>query len=186
MGGTSDIKKGAVIKHQNDLYVVSDFKFVNPGKGSAFTRTKMKSLTSEKTIEITYKSGEEVDVVEVTKLRMQYLYKSGDNYSFMEQDNYETYELPGSLIGDDAKYLKEGLEVFGILYKDSIVALEMPAKIEYKVADAPPAVRGDTSGRMMKDIVLENGLKIKSPVFINPGDRVIVNTDTGEYCERVS
>ena len=107
MGDTTNIKKGAVIKHQGDLYVVSDFKFVNPGKGAAFTRTKMKSITSGKSIEITYKSGEAVDIVSVQFQTMQYLYKTGENYAFMNMNNYEQFEMNGDLVGDDAKYLKE-------------------------------------------------------------------------------
>src|SRR3989338_10836496 len=102
MGSTNDIKKGAVIRHNNDLYVVIFFQFVNPGKGAAFTKTKMKSITTGKSIEITYKSGESVDTVQVEHVNMQYLYKSGDFYSFMNQSTYETVDVSGDTLGDDA------------------------------------------------------------------------------------
>jgi elongation factor P len=115
---TSDIRKGAVIRHQNDLFVVVEFQHVNPGKGAAFTRTRMKSLGSGKVIEITYKSGEAVDIVSVMFQTMQYLYKTGDNYAFMNMNNYEQIEMNGDLVGDDAKYLKEGIDVVIGLYEE--------------------------------------------------------------------
>jgi elongation factor P len=188
MASTSEIRKGVVIKHQNNLYLVTKAEFVNPGKGSAFTRTRMKSLTTNKTVEITYKSSESVDIVEVQNKKMQFLYKSGDKYAFMEQDTYEIYELSADVLGDDAQYLKEGLDVFGVLYNNAVVAVALPPKVQYKVKEAPPAVKGDTatSGRMMKDIILENGLKVKAPIFIKDGETVLINTEDGSYCERIN
>src|SRR3990167_76812 len=105
MGDTTDIRKGAVIRHQGDLFVVSGFQFVNPGKGSAFTKTKMKSISSEKSIEVTYKSGESVDTVQVDHVNMQYLYTNGDFYSFMNQSTYETVDVNKEVLGEDAQYL---------------------------------------------------------------------------------
>jgi elongation factor P len=187
MATTSDLRKGAVIRHQNDLYVVKDTNFVNPGKGAAFTRTKMKSLTTGKSIEITYKSGENVDIVDVAHQKVQYLYKNGEQYSFMNQETYEMFEMTTDDLGDEAKYLKEGMEVDAISYNENVVAVELPRKIQYKVVEAPPAVKGDTaSGKVMKDIVLENGLEMRAPMFIREGDEILVNTQTGEYCERVN
>ncbi len=187
MGDTTDIKKGVVIRHQGDLYVVTGFQFVNPGKGSAFTKTKMKSITSGKTIEITYKSGETVDVVQVQRQNLQYLYQNGDTYSFMNENNYETVDVDSAILGDDVKYLKEGLKVIGIFYEDRVVAIQLPKKIEYTVIQAPPAVKGDTaSGNVTKEIELDNGLKIQAPIFIKEGEKVLVNTETGEYDCRVN
>ncbi|MBU1132086.1 elongation factor P [Patescibacteria group bacterium] len=187
MASTSDLKKGAVIKHQNDLYVVKGMEFVNPGKGSAFARTKMKSITSGKTVEVTYKSGENIDIVEVSRQKVQYLYKSGAMYSFMNQETYEMFDLSEEDLGDDAKYLKEGIDVDAIIYNGSVVAIELPRKIQYKVIEAPPAVKGDTaSGKVMKEVTLENGLKIRAPMFIKENDTLLVNTTNGEYCERVN
>src|SRR3989338_1945882 len=108
---TSDIRKGAVIRHNGNLYVVVEFQHVNPGKGAAFTRTRIKDFASCKMIEITYKSGEAVDIVSVAFQTMQYLYKTGDNYAFMNMTTYEQVEMNGDLVGDEGKYLKEGLEV---------------------------------------------------------------------------
>lgn len=182
MGDTTDIKKGAIIRHQNDLFVVNFCQFVNPGKGSAFTKTKMKSITSGKGIEITYKSGETVDVVQVQRQNMQFLYKNGETYSFMNQDTYETIEVNESVLGEDAKYLKEGLDVIAMMYEGNVVAFELPKKVRYTVKEAPPAVRGDSSsGNVTKDITLDNDLVIKAPIFIKEGEEILVNTETGEY-----
>lgn len=185
MGSTTDIKKGAVIRHQSDLYVVTDFQFVNPGKGVAFTKTKMKSISTGKTIEITYKSGESVDAVEVYRKNAQYLYKTGDNYSFMDQENYETVDIPGDIIGDDVKYLKEGIVVIMSIHEGHAVAIQLPKKIKYNVVQSPPAVKGDTtSGNVTKEVTLDNGLKLQAPIFIKEGEEILVNTETGDYAGR--
>lgn len=182
MGDTTDIRKGAVIRHQNGLYVVTTFQFVNPGKGSAFTKTKMKSLSSGKTMEITYKSGESVDTVQVMYVNMQYLYKTNDLYSFMNQETYETVDVSSDIIGDDGKYLKEGIEVVMATHENNAVAMQLPKKIKYTVAEAPPAVKGDTaSGNVTKEVVCDNGLIVHAPIFIKQGEEILVNTETGEY-----
>lgn len=187
MPTTQDIRKGVVIRQPNDLYVVVEFQHVNPGKGAAFTRTRMKSLGTGKVVEITYKSGEAVDMVEVQFLTMQYLYKTGDNYAFMNMNTYEQVEMNGDLIGDDGKYLKEGLEVIIGLYEGRPVSVQLPKKIKYKVVEAPPAVRGDSaSGNVTKEIGLDNGLKVQAPIFIKEGEEVLVNTETGEYSARAN
>lgn len=182
---TSDIRKGVVIRHQNNLYVVVEFQHVNPGKGAAFTRTRMKDLASGKVIEITYKSGENVDIVSVQFQTMQYLYKTGDNFAFMNMSTYEQIEMNGDLIGEEGKYLKEGLEVVIGMYEERPVSIELPKKVKYKVVEAPPAVKGDTaSGNVTKEVTLDNGLKIQAPIFIKEGEEVLVNTETGEYSAR--
>ena len=187
MASTNEIKKGVVIRHQSDLFAVVEFQFVNPGKGGAFTRTRMKNLANGKVIEITYKSSESIDIVEVNFQTMQYLYKSGETHSFMNMESYEQVDMDADLIGDDAKYLKEGLKVVVGLYEERPVSIQLPKKIQYSVVEAPPAVKGDTaSGNVTKEIVLDNGLTIKAPIFIKTGDEVLVNTEREEYSERVN
>lgn len=186
MADTNAIKKGVVIRHQNNLYVVTDFNFVNPGKGSAFYKTKMKDINAGKTIEITYKSGESLDVVEVHRQTVQYLYSGDDRHSFMNKETYETLEVDADIVGDDAKYLKEGLDVIAALHDGRIVAVELPKKIQYTVVQSPPAVKGDTaSGNVTKDVVLDNGLTVKAPIFIKEGEEILVNIESGEYGGRV-
>ncbi|HYE59683.1 MAG TPA: elongation factor P [Candidatus Kapabacteria bacterium] len=187
MGDTTDIKKGAIIRHQNDLYVVTACQFVNPGKGSAFTKTKLKSITSGKGTEITYKSGETVDTVQVDHTNMQYLYKSGNMYSFMNQDTYETVDVGEDVVGEDRKYLKDGLQVIMLTHEGRPVAMQLPKKIQYTVTEAPPAVKGDSAGgNVTKDITLDNGLVVAAPIFIKEGEEILVNTETGDYGGRVT
>ncbi len=182
MGDTTDIRKGAVIRHQDNLYVVSDAQFVNPGKGSAFTKTKLRGITNSKGMEITYKSGETVDVVQVNRQNMQYLYKNGDFYSFMNQNTYETADVSADTVGEDAKFLKDGLDVIALMHEDAVVAIELPKKIQYKVIDSPPAVKGDSSGgNVTKVAIMENGLSVNVPIFIKEGEEILVNTETGDY-----
>ena len=116
---------------------------------------------------------------------MQYLYKSGDNFAFMNNTNFEQVEMNADLIGVEAKYLKEGLEVIIGLYEERPVSVQLPKKVQYKVVEAPPAVKGDSaSGNVTKEIVLDNGLTIQAPIFIKEGEEVVVNTETGEYSAR--
>jgi elongation factor P len=187
MADTTEIKKGAVIRHQNDLYVVMDFNFVNPGKGAAFTKTKMKSISSGKNIEITYKTGESVDIVQVERQNMQYLYENGAMFSFMNKDTYETVDVDGAVVGDNKKYLKDGLEVITVLHENNVVSIQMPKKIQYTVTVAPDAVKGDTaSGNVTKEIELDNGLTIQAPIFIKEGEEILVNSDSCSYDGRVN
>lgn len=185
MASTSEVRKGVVIKHQNDLFVVVEFQHINPGKGAAFVRTRMKNLGNGKVIEITYKTSESVDIVSVMFQTMQYLYKSGDNYAFMDMKSYEQIEMDGDLVGDDGKYLKEGLDVIIGMYEGRPVSIQIPKKIQYKVVEAPPAVKGDSAaGNVTKEIKLDNGLVIQAPIFIKEGEEILVNTETGEYSAR--
>lgn len=185
MGSTSEIRKGVVIKHQNDLYVVVEFQHVNPGKGAAFVRTRMKSLGTGKVIEITYKTVETVDIVSVQFQTMQYLYQNGNAYSFMNMSTYEQIDMDADLVGTEAKYLKEGLEVIVGLYEEKPVSIQLPKKVTYTVVEAPPAVKGDSAaGNVTKEIVLDNGLHIQAPIFIKEGEQIVVNTETGLYSER--
>ncbi|KKP59550.1 MAG: Translation elongation factor P [Candidatus Magasanikbacteria bacterium GW2011_GWC2_34_16] len=187
MAATSEIRKGVVIKSNGDLFVVVEFQHINPGKGAAFVRTRMKSLATGKVMENTYKTSESVDIVQVQFQTMQYLYKAGENFAFMDTSSYEQIEMSGDLIGDEAKYLKEGVECIIGLYEGRAVSIQIPKKIQYKVVEAPPAVRGDSaSGNVTKEIVLDNGLHIYAPIFIKEGEEILVNTETGEYSARAS
>ncbi len=187
MSSTSEVKKGVVIRQADDLFVVVEFQHVNPGKGAAFVRARMKSLGTGKVLEVTYKTSESVDIVQVDFRTMQFLYKSGDNFAFMNMESYEQIEMNGDLVGDEGKYLKEGLDVVVGLYEDRPVSIELPKKIKYKVVEAPPAVRGDSAtGNVTKEIVLDNGLHVQAPIFIKEGEEILVNTETGDYSARAN
>lgn len=185
MASVTEVKKGSVIKRNGELFLVTLSEHITPGKGTPFTRAKIKSITSGKMLEETWKDNETVDIVEVAYSTMQYLYNDGSFYTFMDNATYEQVQLDADTIGDDAKYLKDGLEVVMCVYNENPVALQLPRKISYKVAEAPPAVKGDTaSGNVQKEIILENGLKAMAPIFIKEGEKVVINTDTGLYVER--
>jgi len=185
MASSADIRKDIVINYNGQLCVVIDFTFVNPGKGSAFYRTKMKGLDSGKVNEVTFKSGEAIDIVDVDKRKLQYLYKDNEGYHFMDPVSYDQVALSAEMVGEKGVYLKEGTDAMVLLHDGSPITIEVPRKVTLKVVEAPPAVKGDTaSGNVTKEATLENGIKIRVPMFIKEGEMVIVNTDTGEYVER--
>ena len=187
MSTTSDIKKGIIIKHAGDLWIVTDSQHVKMGRGGAFVRTKLKNIKSGKVIDNTFKTGETIKVEELERKKMQYLYKQGRAYNFMDPASYEQISLSTDVIGESAQYLKEGLET-NVLYHDGApITLVLPIKVTYEVTASPEAVRGDSaSGRVTKEITLENGLRIQAPLFIKQGDKVTINTESGEYVERAS
>ena len=185
MATSADIKKDVVLNYNGQLYVVTDFTFVNPGKGSAFYRTKMKSIESGKVIEITFKSGETVDIADVDKRKMQYLYKDAEGYHFMDPASYEQVSISEDMVGDKGIYLKDGIDALVVLHNGAAITIDVPRKVVLKVVEAEPAVKGDTaSGNVTKEVKMENGLKVRVPMFIKEGELLIINTDTGEYVER--
>jgi len=186
MKTTADISKDVVIRWKGDLYAVVEFQHVNPGKGSAFVRTRLKNVRSGKVVENTFKSGEELDIVDVEKKKMQYLYADATTAAFMDQHTYEQVAVPKEMIGDRFPYLKEGLDCMIVLFEGNPVNIELPKKITYLVTSAPDAVRGDTSNRATKEVELETGLKIQAPIFIKQGEKIVISTDSGEYVERTS
>ncbi len=187
MASTQDIKRGVVILWKNEPHLVTEFEHIMPGKGSAFVRTKLKNLKTGKVLENTFKVGEKIDVVDLEKRKVQYLYASGDKFAFMDNNTYEQFELGVDVLAGFEKYLKEGLEVVLLFSDGTPITCEFPKKVSYKVTEAEPGVKGDTaSGRVTKEVTMENGLKIRAPLFIKEGDTVVVNTETGEYAERAT
>jgi elongation factor P len=187
MPSPNDIRNGTVIRHEGGLWVVVLFQRVSPGKGSSFVRTRIKNIQTGKVVEVSFKSAETLEFEDVNYMKMQYLYSDGTMYTFMDGKTYEQVEINKENIEEVAPYLKEGLEVTVTMHEGLALSVELPKKIEYTVKTAPPAVKGDTaSGNVTKEIELDNGLKIQAPVFIKEGERVLVNTETGEYAERVN
>lgn len=183
----NDIKKGSVIRYDNGLWVVNDFQRVSPGKGSSFVRTRMKNLTTGKMVENNFKSSDTLDFEEVQYRRMQYLFNDGHLYTFMDIANYEQVSLSKDDIGEDIKYLKEGVECLIVMHNDNPLTLEVPKKIQYTVKYTETAVKGDTaSGNVTKDAELDNGLMARVPLFIGTGDVILINTEDGSYNERVA
>ncbi|MBI2552187.1 elongation factor P [Candidatus Uhrbacteria bacterium] len=185
MSKASEISRGLVLNYKNEPHLVVEFQHVNPGKGAAFVRTRLKALKTGKVVENTFKSDEAIEFMEMERKKVQYLYGTPTEQTFMDMVTYEQFSVGAEVIGQYAQYLKEGLEVVLLVNEEGIpVTVDFPKKVTLKVTEAPPAVKGDTSGNVTKEIVLENGLKVRTPLFIKEDDRVVVNTDTGEYVER--
>lgn len=185
MASISIIEKDIVIRFKGDLYVVVEFQHVNPGKGAAFVRARLKNISTGKVFENTFKASEAIEVVEVDRKKMQYLYHAGDDFTFMDGATYEQVTLNRALLGERAGFLKEGQEVTMLLHEGVPVSVTLPKKVTLKVVEAEPAVRGDSaSGSVTKEIKLETGLTLRAPLFIKEGEMIVVNTETGEYVER--
>ena len=185
MSDPSDIKKSSVIRDNGELWIVTEFQHVNPGKGAAFVRTRVKNVQSGKTLERTIKMSETIDLVEMEYRNMQYLYHDATGYTFMDSTTYDQFNMDDEAVGEQGKYLKEGTEVTLTMYEDRPVAIQLPRKMTFKIIETMPAVKGDTaSGNVTKEAKVDAGFTIRVPIFINQDEQVIVNTDTGEYVER--
>ena len=186
MSTTSDIKKGLCINYNNDIYKVIDFLHVKPGKGPAFVRTKLKSLTTGKIIDNTFSAGHKIDVIRIETRKFQYLYNDGENYHFMDDETYEQIQLTKEMI-DSPEFLKES-ELVTVLMKaddNTPLTLEMPATVVMEIIHTEPGVKGNTATNATKPATVESGAKVRVPLFINEGDKIKINTETGEYLERV-
>jgi elongation factor P len=180
----NDIKNGMTIVVEDNLYVILDFQHVKPGKGAAFVKTKLRNLRTGSNIEYTFNSSVKVERAMVEKKAMQYLYNSGDNYVFMNMETYEQVELNKNVLADQINYLKENLEVELVFYKAEMLGINLPEKVDLLVTSTEPAVKGNTTTGATKEAVLETGLSVRVPLFINEGDAVIVSTSDGKYVSR--
>lgn len=186
MANTSDIRNGLCIDYNNDIYSVVSFQHVKPGKGNAFVRTKLKSLTTGKVIDNTFPAGHRIDVVRVERRKYQFLYKDEMGYHFMNTETYEQVALDENLI-ENPGLLKEGAEVEVLFHseKEIPLTLDMPSHIIVEVTYTEPGVRGDTATNVTKPATIETGAEVKVPIFINEGDKIKIDTRTGDYIERV-
>ena len=180
----NDIKNGMTIIVDGQIYQIVDFLHVKPGKGSAFMKMKLKNLRAGTTLEKTMNTNIKLEKANITKVQMSYLYSTGDEYVFMDMNTYEQVTLPEKQIEEEAKFLKENLEVELVYFNDELLGVNLPDKIDYKVVSTTDAVKGNTSTNAQKDAELENGLVIKAPFFINNDDEVVVSTSDGKYVSR--
>lgn len=185
MSSPSEIKKSSVVLLNNEPWVVTEFQHINPGKGAAFVRTRIKNAKTGRTLEQTFKVSETITLVEMEYRNMQYLYHDATGYTFMDSQSYEQFTMSDEDVGEQGKYLKEGLEVTASMYEGQPIALQLPRKMTFKIIETMPAVKGDTaSGNVTKEAKVDAGFTIRVPIFINEGEEVIVNTDDGSYVER--
>ena len=184
MISVNDFKTGMTIKYEGNIYSVVEFQHVKPGKGAAFVKSKLKNLRTGSTIEITFNSSVKVESARIEKKPMQFLYASGEDYVFMDMNDYSQVEINTKNLGDDIKFLKENLEVDIAFYEGEMLGLYLPDKIEMEVTHTEPGVKGNTTSSAMKDATLETGYTIKVPLFVNEGERVIISTKDGKYVSR--
>lgn len=183
---TTDFKKGLKIEVESKPYVIVEFQHVNPGKGSAFVRTRLRNLETGQVLERTFKAG--VDTVETPDLEqkeMEYMYSDMDGYNFMDQSNYESIHLNHDQVGDAKNYLQEGIKISILYYNEKPIALELPNFVSLKVQQTDPGLKGDTAAGGMKKAVMETGLQINVPLFVKEGEVLKIDTRTGDYVERV-
>lgn len=186
MANTSDIRNGLCINYSNDVYKIVEFLHVKPGKGPAFVRTKLKSLTNGKVIDNTFPAGHKIDVVRVERRKFQFLYKDEDSFHFMNTETYEQIMIANDMI-ENGDLVKEG-EMVEILFhaeKETPLTIDLPQHVVLEVTYTEPGVRGDTATNVTKPATVETGAEIKVPIFINEGDKLKIDTRTRSYLERV-
>lgn len=186
MYDTSDFRKGLKIEYNGEPYEIVDFQHVKPGKGNAFTRTRIKNLISGNVLEVTLKSGEKVGKPDLEEKEMQFMYADGDSYFFMDQKTYEQMELNVSTLGDARLFLLENTVIYILFYRGRVIGIELPTFMDITVARTDPGFKGDTVSNTTKPAELATGAKVQVPLFINEGDVIRVDTRTGEYIERVA
>lgn len=181
----NDLRKGVTFTLDGELYKVLEYSHNKPGRGNATIRTKLYNLRSGANIERTFQSGERVQDIRLDHHQVQYLYKDGDLYYFMDNQTYEQTPLSADTLGDNISYLKENLEVKLTFYDGQALDIELPAAVELKVVESEPGVKGDTATGANKLVTTETGLKVQVPLFVNVGDTIKVDTRTGSYLTRV-
>ena len=186
MATTSDIRNGMCLEINGEIFTVVEFLHVKPGKGNAFVRTKIKSVTSGKVIDKTIQAGHKVDEVRVERRKFQFLYEDEMGFHFMDNETYDQITLDSAMV-DNPKLMKEGTEVEILFHseKDIPLTMEMPQYIVLEVTYSEPGLKGDTATNAMKPAKVETGAEIRVPLFINEGDKVKIDTRSGDYVERV-
>lgn len=180
-----NLKKGEFIYYQGEIWQVQKADFYSPGKGSALMKARIKNVISGKNIDYTFKSGESIDTLDVESIEMQYLYKDNENLFFMDEMTYNQYQLPINIIGETAHFLKEGDKYFVYLHNEKPMTIKPPLSVKFKVIETEQAIKGDTVSGGKKPAKVESGVIIQVPLFVNVGDTVIINPETGEYTGRV-
>ena len=185
MADTSDFRNGLIIKFKNDLYTITEFQHVKPGKGGAFVRSTLKSMKTGKVIDNTFRAGESVEVVRVERRKYQYLYRDGDFLVCMDNETFEQINVSAEYFGDGVQFLKESTEVEILFNGTEIINVDIPIFVNLEVTETEPGFRGDTATGANKPAKLETGASINVPLFINQGDILKVDTRTASYVERV-
>jgi len=182
---TSDFRTGLTIEFEGGIYTIVDFQHVKPGKGAAFVRTKLKNIETGAVIERAFNPRDKFEQAHIERRPCQYLYAGDGQWHFMDTETYEQYALSKEDLGDAVKFLKENLELHLQFYKGRVIGVDLPVLVELEVVETEPGIRGDTASGGSKPAVMETGLVVQVPFFINVGDKLRIDTRTGEYSERV-
>jgi elongation factor P len=181
---TNDLRNGIALDLPEGLFSVVEFQHVKPGKGGSFVRTKLRNLRTKAVIERTFRGDEKVEQAVIDKREMQYLYRDGNQFVFMDNTTYDQIYVDESSLGDAASYLKEGDSAVLQMYLDEIFDVDLPAAVELTIAETEPGIQGDRVSGARKPATLETGRIVQVPLFVNPGDRIKVDTRSGEYITR--
>ncbi|MDA8354325.1 MAG: elongation factor P [Firmicutes bacterium] len=184
MISTNDFRTGLTIELDGDVWQVMDFQHVKPGKGSAFVRSKLRNLRNGNISEKTFRAGEKVNRAHVENRQMQFLYESGGDYTFMDNETYDQVTISGGDMEREIQFLKENMNVNLITYQGETLGVELPNTVELEVVETDPGIRGDTATGGTKPAKLETGLVVQVPLFINEGDKLVIDTRKGEYVSR--
>ncbi|MBD8070412.1 elongation factor P [Bacillus sp. PS06] len=184
MISVNDFRTGLTIEVDGGIWRVMDFQHVKPGKGAAFVRSKLRNLRTGAVQEKTFRAGEKVAKAQIENRKMQYLYANGDMHVFMDNESYEQIELSAAAIEYELKFLKENMEVHIMTFGHETLGVELPNTVELKVAETEPGIKGDTASGGTKPAILETGLSVQVPFFINEGDVLIINTTEASYVSR--
>jgi elongation factor P len=181
---TNDIKNGMSLNLPEGLFQIVEFQHVKPGKGGAFVRTTLKNVRTGAVIDRTFRAGEKVDQAVIDKREMQFLYRDGTDFVFMDNSSYDQLHVAPAALGDSANYIVDGSTVQLAMYQSEIVGVDLPAAVELSVSETEPGIQGDRVSGARKPAKLETGLTVQVPLFVNIGDRLKVDTRTGEYITR--
>ena len=184
MVSTNNLKNGMTVKIDGDLYRVDYFQHVKPGKGGAFVRTTLKGVQNGKTIDRTFRAGEDLEQAILEKRALQYLYREGDSFVFMDTEHFEQTYVPEAALRDGAKWLKEGDTIDLVFYDQEVVDINLPAAVQLEITQTEPGIQGDRVSGATKPATLETGATVNVPLFINEGEIIKVDTRSGEYISR--
>ena len=185
MASTTEFRNGLVMRMDGELWMISEFQHVKPGKGGAFVRTRLKNIKTGRVLDRTFRSGDKVDDVRLEKRHVQYLYRSEGDFIFMDMKSYDQLHGSEETVKDAARFMKEGMEVDLLFCENEIIGVELPIFVELEILKSDPGLRGDTASGGSKPATLETGAVIQVPLFIGEGTVVRVDTRTGTYVERV-
>ena len=181
---TADFKNGLGLRIKDKVYTIVEFQHVKPGKGGAFVRTKLRDIKTGRVVDYTFNAGTKFDTVRLETRKMQYLYNDGSDFYFMDPNTYDQMSMPAETVGDTAKWLKENDEASLLYAGEELISIEPQMFVELECTHTEPGFKGDTATNVTKPAIVETGAEIKVPLFINEGDKIQIDTRTGEYMGR--